>query len=61
MTKREAGLLFGLIKLAFELQVAGKFSMSNESLLEIMPLWEEIAAKIDTLNGIGKNVGAFDI
>jgi len=61
MTKREAGLLFGLIKLAFELQVERKFNMSNESLMEIMPLWEELAAKIDTLNGISKNVGAFDI
>lgn len=61
MTKREAGLLFGLIKLAFEMQVDGKFSMSNESLLEICPIWELLAAKIDKLNGIGKNVGEFNV
>ena len=61
MSKREAGLLFGLIKISFEMQVAGKFSMSNEALLEVMPIWELLAAKIDVLNGVGKNVGAFDI
>lgn len=54
MTKREASLLFGLMKLSFEMQIDGKFPMSNESLIEIMPVWELLAAKIDKLNGVSQ-------
>ena len=52
MSKREASLLFGLMKLSFEMQVEGKFPMSNESLMELIPVWELLAAKIDRLNGV---------
>jgi len=51
MSKREASLLFGLMKLSFEMQVERKFPMSNESLMELVPVWELLAAKIDRLNG----------
>jgi len=54
MTKREAGLTFGLMKMAFELQVEGQFPMSNESLVELIPVWESIAHKIDKLNGVSQ-------
>ena len=51
-TEREARLLFGLIKLSFEMQTEGKFPMSNETLMELIKPWEELAAKIDALDGI---------
>jgi hypothetical protein len=44
--------MFGLMKLAFEMQLEKKFPMSNESLMKIMPVWEQLAAKVDKLNGI---------
>lgn len=63
LTKREACLLFGMIKLAFELSQEKRnpnarngsepaFPMGNEALMELMPVWEKLAKDIDALNGI---------
>jgi hypothetical protein len=73
LTKHEAGLLWGMMKIAFEGSQEKRypqsnnkfpeqlFPMSNEALMKLLPVWEKIAKDLDSLNGIKSHETMFSV
>lgn len=54
LTKREASLLWSMMKIAVELSGEGSFPMSEQTIVDLFPVADQIAIKVDKLNGVSQ-------